>query len=36
MKKKILMKWLFRAYIVYSVIADIIVLTGIVYLILSI
>ena len=35
MKKREIAKWLFRAYIVYSVIADLVVLGGIVYLLLK-
>ena len=35
MKKKEITKWLFRAYLVYSVIADMVVLGGIVYLLLK-
>ena len=35
MKKKEITKWLFRAYLVYSVIADMVVLGGIIYLLLK-
>ncbi len=35
MKKREITKWLFRAYLVYSVIADMVVLGGIVYLLLK-
>ena len=35
MKKREITKWLFRAYLVFSVIADMVVLGGIVYLLLK-
>ena len=35
MKKREITKWLLRAYLVYSVIADMVVLGGLVYLLLK-
>lgn len=35
MKKKEILRFLFKAYLIYSITADIIVLTGIFYLILN-